>query len=1177
METLLSKRSKNLIPVFILGFIVLMVAVMIFFDPGKIPIPAVRQKLAANVEKIEARISSQVLELEERAEYLCEKYTRDQLEHSELQDQESLLMEKNGVVSEYYGEIYYFKFKPRATESWSLIRKNKDIYFIKNCGNHIYYVRFFFKINRNDYLAQLTYPFLEAEFKFFEPRLTAKKDEFQLDDIKAMFFYSHLMRSFNNQVMLFLKFSKNDILQFYHKRRNSYLFVGLLLFLMLSLFYIRGKKLKTARFLFVLLVPAIFVVGYLIISGRVKPDLYIHLPVGILNSIFELGVLVLFILILVTWLTTGFRKILGNPIVSFFLFNGLVMVILIICSRILASLNFLYTDFNFEIEYLMLLLILLFLHLIPLLVMRFVSIQSRTPVMVMGIASLQLLAGLAMILGLGFQVLSVIAFSLVFLGILFLKKKFLLKLLLLFLISVSVFQVIQHNALEEKKEFIAQNLKPIFLNQSNYAKLLVREIVHELNRYKDSFPDFFQGDWSSKLEAIWRGSLASRENIASGIFILSKGGELRSSYSYLVPFLKAESYLKFPLWAIEDTTAEVYGKKLSLAVATTSVFHQYDFLGRIIVQVLNSSDLILRSRDRLNIFTLNRKIDGANMSYITLNERNQILENPANINLKNIAGIIKFNNQWIRFKFMNLDFTGYIFEQNSNAIIIFFPENSLVKELSELIRIFLLFLVIFLLINIKELRHLQWTSIYYSFSVRVFVILILISLLTAIIYSIFSSDFYSRSAKIQSRHTILERGRTAQNIGNNFVEESGELTLNQIFLLSSILNKDVNVYDRGELLFTSNYRKIIQSTIPVFLHSNILHLLNKKNQEFVLVNRNDGFSLFFKIYEYIFNIEFLTARKDFIPEKRQYTDFIIVLFFLLLLIGITSAFFFRNKIISPIEELNRGMEEVERGNLTHLDKVPSEIELKSLYLGFNSMVDGIKEQKKNISEISRMKTLLKMGRRVAHEVKNPLTPIKLSAEQILRSIQDKRKGYEDMIEKSVNFIIDESDHLKKVSYGFLDFSRLDEINPEPFNLLRAVNEEVTSFKSLYTKINFITQSQGKNFEVYLDKLKIRQVVKNILINSIEAIGDKQGRIQISVKEMAERVIIEIIDNGSGLDSRELEFIFDEDYSTKEIGTGLGLFIVKRIVDLHQGQIEIKSKKNRGTTVILNLAKHVEKT
>jgi len=241
------------------------------------------------------------------------------------------------------------------------------------------------------------------------------------------------------------------------------------------------------------------------------------------------------------------------------------------------------------------------------------------------------------------------------------------------------------------------------------------------------------------------------------------------------------------------------------------------------------------------------------------------------------------------------------------------------------------------------------------------------------------------------------------------------------------------------------------------------------------------------------------------------------------------------------------------------------------------MVDGIKEQKKNISEISRMKTLLKMGRRVAHEVKNPLTPIKLSAEQILRSIQDKRKGYEDMIEKSVNFIIDESEHLKKVSYGFLDFSRLDEINPEPFNLLRAVNEEVTSFKSLYPKINFITQSQGKDFEVYLDKLKIRQVVKNILINSIEAIGDKQGKIQISVKEMAERVIIEIIDNGSGLDSRELEFIFNEDYSTKEIGTGLGLFIVKRIVDLHQGQIEIKSKKNRGTTVILNLAKHVKKT
>jgi nitrogen fixation/metabolism regulation signal transduction histidine kinase len=358
------------------------------------------------------------------------------------------------------------------------------------------------------------------------------------------------------------------------------------------------------------------------------------------------------------------------------------------------------------------------------------------------------------------------------------------------------------------------------------------------------------------------------------------------------------------------------------------------------------------------------------------------------------------------------------------------------------------------------------------------------------------------------------------------------------------------------------------------LHSNTLSLLNEKNQKFDLEGGEKTFNLFFKTYDYIFNINFDYKSGDILRGKETYVDFIIALFFILVISGISASFFFRNKILAPIYGLNKGMEEVEKGNLSPLKRVPSEIELRSLYEGFNSMVQGIKEQKKNISEISRMKTLLKLGRRVAHEVKNPLTPIKLSAEQIQKSLKDKRRDYEKIIKKSVQFIIDEAEHLKKVSYGFLDFSRLDEINAEEFNILNIIREEISSFISLYPNVTFNLTSDGETFTVVLDKLKIKQVVKNILINSIEAIGDKSGEVRFYLKEKGDRIVLEITDNGVGLDSQELDLIFNEDYSTKEIGTGLGLFIVKRIIDLHQGKIEIKSEKNQGTTVILNLPKNV---
>jgi two-component system nitrogen regulation sensor histidine kinase NtrY len=271
------------------------------------------------------------------------------------------------------------------------------------------------------------------------------------------------------------------------------------------------------------------------------------------------------------------------------------------------------------------------------------------------------------------------------------------------------------------------------------------------------------------------------------------------------------------------------------------------------------------------------------------------------------------------------------------------------------------------------------------------------------------------------------------------------------------------------------------------------------------------------------------------------------------------------------------MSEVEKGNLKSLKKLPSEVELRNLYLGFNSMVEGIKEQKKSISEISRMKTLIKLGRRVAHEVKNPLTPIRLSAEQVLKSLKDKREDYEETIEKSINFIIEEAEHLKKVSYGFLDFTHLDEINLEEFNLYDLVKEEISNFEQVYPQINFVVDSESESIKVVLDKIKIKQAIKNILTNSIEAIGEKKGSVQLELKEDKNSVIINIIDNGVGMTRKEIDLIFDEDYSTKEGGTGIGLYVTKRIVELHNGKVEIFSEKNKGTNVILNLQKNDSKT
>ncbi len=172
--------------------------------------------------------------------------------------------------------------------------------------------------------------------------------------------------------------------------------------------------------------------------------------------------------------------------------------------------------------------------------------------------------------------------------------------------------------------------------------------------------------------------------------------------------------------------------------------------------------------------------------------------------------------------------------------------------------------------------------------------------------------------------------------------------------------------------------------------------------------------------------------------------------------------------------------------------------------------------------------------------------------------------------------MDETEHLKKVAYGFLDLSRLDEILAEKFDLMELIKEEIFNFSQIYANVDFVVTGKAGKYPVFLDKIKMKQVLTNLLINSIEAIGERRGEIRLNLEEKGDRLLVEVADNGIGMDAEEVAQIFNLEYSTKDSGTGLGLFIVKRIVELHGGTIEIKSEKERATTVILDLPKKVKK-
>ena len=211
-----------------------------------------------------------------------------------------------------------------------------------------------------------------------------------------------------------------------------------------------------------------------------------------------------------------------------------------------------------------------------------------------------------------------------------------------------------------------------------------------------------------------------------------------------------------------------------------------------------------------------------------------------------------------------------------------------------------------------------------------------------------------------------------------------------------------------------------------------------------------------------------------------------------------------------------------------------------------------------------------MARKVAHEIKNPLTPIQLSAEHLLRVYQDKKEDFEDTLNESTSYIIKEVENLRRIAKEFLEIAKESALKKEPFDLKEVVQNTISPYKNTFAeRITLVESYEGEDFICNGDKSKIQIALRNIFTNAVEAIGE-QGKIQIKLARGKPGLTIEISDSGVGMGRETLDRIFEPYFSTKEVGTGLGLSIAKKIVEDHSGKIEVSSKKNAGTKITIVL-------
>jgi two-component system nitrogen regulation sensor histidine kinase NtrY len=240
---------------------------------------------------------------------------------------------------------------------------------------------------------------------------------------------------------------------------------------------------------------------------------------------------------------------------------------------------------------------------------------------------------------------------------------------------------------------------------------------------------------------------------------------------------------------------------------------------------------------------------------------------------------------------------------------------------------------------------------------------------------------------------------------------------------------------------------------------------------------------------------------------------------------------------------------------------------KNRYMGTVVVFDDLTE----IEKAQRMAAWREVARRIAHEVKNPLTPIKLSAQRLMRKYGDQIVKDKSIFKECTQTIIDQSDQIRNLVNEFSAFARLPASSPEPCQLPEIVEDAVALYREARPDILFEIDSEPDIPQLNLDRQQMKRVMINLIDNAIGAM-DGKGSIGVALifDPILRIVRLEVSDTGVGISPEDKVRLFEPYYSTKKTGMGLGLSIVSAIIEDHNGFIRVQDNQPRGTKFIVEL-------
>lgn len=465
------------------------------------------------------------------------------------------------------------------------------------------------------------------------------------------------------------------------------------------------------------------------------------------------------------------------------------------------------------------------------------------------------------------------------------------------------------------------------------------------------------------------------------------------------------------------------------------------------------------------------------------------------------------------------------------------------------------------------------------------ILLVLLASILILVVTLYQYDEQTKDYNIQrferkeaiTRQTIeLElKNKTTYPVNT---ENLSKIFKERIYEISSINKLNISIYDlQGTLLkssIASAFEKINFETIP----ENDLKELRQNSNHRILINRQENGVGYQSSYSYIndpkfkrigiLELQFTQDNSEIEYELKKFISKLSLVYLLMFVIAISLAYFLSSYITRSIKKVSDKMQQ------TRLNKQNEKIllteassEIDTLVSAYNSMIDELQESAVKLAKSEREQAWREMAKQVAHEIKNPLTPMRLSVQSFERKFNPEDPTIKERLAEYSQTLIQQIDVMSSIASAFSDFAKMPTQKREKIEVISVVKLALDIFNEDAVKY----YPKEKELYANLDKTQLIRIVTNLVKNALQASENNENPL-VDVKVFSEGndLKITVSDNGKGIYEDVKDLIFEPKFTTKSSGMGLGLPMIKNIIEAYDGAISFTSKEGIGTvfTVIL---------